>query len=480
MGFFTTAVWLELVGLLSLALAVGTSMRVVLRKRDVRASIGWIGLIWLVPTIGPIIYLMLGINRIERRAASLRSDRAERASTVELEAGSVILRDHLSERQRHLDDLARLVDNLTGVPLTGGNRVTTLANADAAYPAILEALDGATRSIALGTYIFGNDEPGVAVAEALERAVRRGVEVRVLLDGMGAMYTWPQTQRTLRQRGVPVSRFLYSLIPWRMPYLNLRNHHKILVVDGRTGFTGSMNMGHRKRHGRQRNQQDTHYRFEGPVVAQMMQVFARDWAFTTRERLDGEDWFPPLAGLGSVAARGIAAGPDQPADILRLALLGALGRARRSVWIVTPYFLPDPTLITALNLAALRGLRIEIILPEKGNLRPVQWACNAQLWQVISEGCNVSLSPPPFDHSKIMIVDEAWTFVGSANWDQRSLRLNFEFNVEAYDPVFAGALLKLVLEKRRRATPVTLDDLNRRPLPVKLRDGVARLFSPYM
>ena len=479
MSILTTALWLEFVGLLSLALAVGTSVRVILRKRDVRAAIGWIGLIWLAPVIGPLTYLMLGINRIGRRAATVRSDRAHRSSVLEIEEGAGFLRGHLQEHQRHLEDLGRLIDNLTGVPLTGGNRVATLANAGAAYPVMIEAIDGAVCSVALSTYIFGDDEAGSAVADALVRAVNREVKVRVLLDGMGSWYALLRVSKSLSRRNVPVSLFLHSLIPWRMPYLNMRSHHKILVVDGRTGFTGSMNIGSGNLRGGRR-QQDIHFRFQGPVAGQMMRVFAREWAFSSGELLVGEDWFPVLPSAGSVAARGIAAGPDQDVDILRLTLLGALNRARRSVWIVTPYFLPDPTLITAINLAALRGLRIEIILPEKCNLPPVQWACNAQLWQVITQGCNVSLSPPPFDHSKIMIVDETWALVGSSNWDARSLRLNFEFNVEAYDAAFAGTLMDLVLEKRRRATPVTKKDLDRRPLPIKLRDGVARLFSPYM
>ena len=186
MGIVTTALLLELIGLLSLALAIGTSVRVILRKRDVRAAISWIGLIWLAPLVGPLIYLMLGVNRIGRRAAILRADRAPRSSALEIKGGADFLRDHLNAHQHHLADLARLLDNLTGVPLTGGNRVVTLANSAAAYPAMIEAIDAAARSVALSTYIFGSHEAGPAVADALVRAVARGVKVRVLIDGMGS------------------------------------------------------------------------------------------------------------------------------------------------------------------------------------------------------------------------------------------------------------------------------------------------------
>ncbi len=480
MGELAFSLWPQFVGVLTIGLAVGTSIRVILHKRDVRAAIGWVGLIWLVPIVGPLIYLMLGINRIERRATVLRQSRAaRRASILELEAGAGALRGRLDHPHGHLNDLARLIDNLTGIPLTNGNRVTTLANASATYPAMLEAINAASGSIALSTYIFGNDAIGREFVSALATAVRRKVQVRVLIDGVGSWYSIPRASTALARQGVSVGLFLYSLIPWRMPYLNMRNHQKILVVDGRLGFTGSMNIGTGNLTGR-RYPQDTHFRFEGPVVGQMMRVFAREWEFTTKEVLAGDAWFPDPPTDGAVAARGIAAGPDQSVETLRLALLGALAMAKRSVWIVMPYFLPDPTLITALALAALRGVRVEIILPEKCNLPPIQWACNAQLWQVVSRGCLVSLAAPPFDHSKIMIVDEAWAFVGSANWDQRSLRLNFEFNIEAYDVAFVDSLMDLVTEKRRRATPVTLEDLENRALPIKLRDGVARLLSPYM
>ena len=167
--------------------------------------------------------------------------------------------------------------------------------------------------------------------------------------------------------------------------------------------------------------QDLHFRVEGPVVAHLQEALTEDWAFCTGEELHGERWFPPLGPAGSVIARGIVDGPDEDFEKLRLSLLGAVACARCSLLIVTPYFLPDSALITALNVAALRGVEVDIILPQKGNLPVVQWASTAQLWQNVQRGCRVFLSPPPFDHSKLMVVDGAWTLIGSANWDARHL-----------------------------------------------------------
>jgi cardiolipin synthase len=216
------------------------------------------------------------------------------------------------------------------------------------------------------------------------------------------------------------------------------------------------------------------------VVAQLQEVFADDWLFTTGEILGGTDWFPELTTAGAVAARGIADGPDEDLDKLRWVLLGALSAARFSVLIQTPYFLPDPALISALNLAAMRGARVDIVLPERSNLPFVQWASRAHWWQVLEHGCRIWLTPGPFDHSKLMVVDGGWTLLGSANWDPRSLRLNFEFNVECYDARLAGRVTGMVREKLEASREVTLCEVDGRGLPARLRDGLARLLTPYL
>ncbi|HTA95210.1 MAG TPA: phospholipase D-like domain-containing protein, partial [Verrucomicrobiae bacterium] len=204
------------------------------------------------------------------------------------------------------------------------------------------------------------------------------------------------------------------------------------------------------------------------------------WFFCAKETLAGENWFPQLSESGNVIARAITDGPDADYDKLRLTLLAALADAQASVQILTPYFLPDSALVTALNLASLRGVRVDIILPAKNNLAFVQWASRAMWWQVLERGCHVWLTPPPFDHSKLMIVDGHWVFLGSANWDARSLRLNFELNVECYGREFAQEMEKVIVKKISVAREVKLSEVDGRSLPAKLRDAIARLFSPYL
>jgi cardiolipin synthase len=265
--------------------------------------------------------------------------------------------------------------------------------------------------------------------------------------------------------------------------LNLRNHRKLLAVDGQIAFTGGMNIRHgnvladKPRH----PVRDLQFRVEGPLVAQLQAAFASDWTFTTGEALDGEKWFPkPRPTDRGIIARVITDGPDSDFEKLRLTLLAALAEAQTSIQILTPYFLPDPALISALNLASLRGVRVDIILPARSNLPFVHWASRAMWWQMLERGCRIWLTPPPFDHSKLMIVDEHWVLFGSANWDERSLRLNFELNVECYGRDLAHVMTAVIGKKLRSAREVTLAEADGRAIPAKLRDAIARLFSPYL
>ena len=198
------------------------------------------------------------------------------------------------------------------------------------------------------------------------------------------------------------------------------------------------------------------------------------------EALRGEPWFAAPEDAGEYIARTVDDGPDESFARVRWACIGGLSEARRSVRLCTPYFLPDATLISELNSAALRGVEVDIVLPERSDLPHVHWAAVHQLWQVLECGCRVWMRPPPFDHSKLLVVDSEWTLFGSANWDARSMRLNFELAVECYSRRLGARMDELVRERRAESRPVTLTALNARPLPVKLRDGFARLFAPLL
>lgn len=479
--------WGVLVAVATFAGALFASVHALLYKRDTRATVLWVSFIWLAPVAGPICYLLLGINRIKRRAALLRGSgpRLERSGGAPNDASLIVRNPKLPvpvRERANFARLVRLVEQVVQLPLLGGNRVQPLFNGDEAYPEMLAAIAAAKESVALCTYIFDRDASGLRFQEALRAAVERGVQVRVLIDDTGARYSFPSIVHGLRKARVRVARFLPTVAPFRMLALNMRSHRKLLIVDGRTGFTGGMNIraGNCTNAAGELQIRDTHFRVAGPVVAQMREVFADDWLFTTGEILEGPAWFPPLGAEGDEYARAIADGPDETWERLRWAILGALASAHERVCVATPYFLPDSALISALNTAALRGVSVEVLLPAKNNLPFVHWACMAHLWQVMERGCRVFLAPGPFDHSKVMIVDDVWSLIGSANWDPRSLRLNFELSLECYSAGLAASLRRWFDEKQRDAHELTLEEVNGRSLPVRLRDGVARLATPFL
>jgi cardiolipin synthase A/B len=466
----------------AVVLSILASGHAILRKRDPRAAIAWMGLAWLVPIGGAALYFLFGVNRLRRQAALLRG--GLQRYEVPAAAGCVPeeLHQHLPRHTGHLYMLARVVAGFVQRPLLPGNRIEPLLNGDQAYPAMLEAIRQARKTISFLIYIFDRDEAGLAFARELGAATRRGVIVRVLIDAAGTRYSFPSILFALRHEGVNHARFLPVFPLWKMFVMNLRTHRKIMVVDGREGFTGSINIreGHCLARHPKAPVQDIHFRVTGPVVAQLQEAFADDWLFTTGEALRGEDWFPQLESAGPVLARGIPDGPDEDFEKLRWTLLGALASARYSVRIVTPYFLPDQTLVSALTLAAMRGVQVDILLPSKNNLPFMHWASRAMWWQVLEHGCRIWLTAPPFDHSKLMIVDGCWSLLGSANWDPRSLRLNFEYNLECYDAELAGRLESLVAAKKSKAREITLAEVDQRSFACRLRDGVARLLTPYL
>ncbi len=473
--------WPYATGAVVLALNLAATANVLLHKRDVRAVIAWTGVIWLTPVVGAFLYAMLGMNRIRRRAAELQRERRRLPLSTPMDTAIARVGTEVTVSPA-MKPLARLGEVMSGRPLLTGNRVQPLHNGDDAYPAMLAAIEDARSTIAMASYIFGNDRAGAPFVDALTRAVKRGVDVRVLVDGFGARYTWPPVHKALRRAGVRTELFLPKIRDAGLAFFNLRSHRKVFTVDGRLAFTGGLNIQARNIHADNppRMVRDLHFRLEGPIVGQVQEVFSEDWAFTTGEVLEGAAWFPTLLPVGDTTARCYTDGPDGDIEILRTVLLGALSSARESVRIVTPYFLPEQPLVSALSVAALRGVRVDIVLPSKVNIPMVQWAATAQLWQVLRPGCRVYQTPMPFDHTKLMVVDREWALFGSSNWDPRSLRLNFELDVEVHDSKLAAQLDQVVVQRIATAQEVTLADVAARPLPVKLGHGLARIVSPYL
>ncbi|MDT8448665.1 MAG: phospholipase D-like domain-containing protein [Wenzhouxiangellaceae bacterium] len=459
-------------------IAPGTALHATLYKRDSRAAFGWIALCVVLPIAGPLIYLVFGINRIRRRARRLDRPNTGADSTPGFERGR---RRDPAAAARAADRFGRIGAALGGPPVAGGNRVRALSGGDEAYPAMLEAIAGARRSVFLSSYIFDSDRTGREFVEALAGARERGVDVRVIVDGVGQYYSLPRIPRLLRGAGIDCAVFLPPrLLPPRLS-INLRNHHKILVVDGHTAFTGGMNIGNRHVLGDApggNKVADLQFELAGPVAGQLEDEFLRTWEFAT-----GEDRAPPPVSVpraGNSRCRTLTDGPDENMDRITHLLAALVAEARHSVLIMTPYFVPPRELVGALQAAGLRGLEVKLVLPKRNNLPYVHWATRNMLWEILSQGVEVRYQPPPFNHSKLVVVDERYTLVGSSNWDPRSLRLNFELQVEIFDRDFAAKAAQRVRRAAAAGRTVTLAEVDGRSLPVRLRDSLCWLFSPYL
>ncbi len=466
----TAAAW---VGTLAhIGLATWVTLHALLKKRDVAACIAWIGLAWLSPFLGSALYVVFGINRIERKAQRLRRRRG--AAWVEDPATFSVLRED------HLAPLEHAIGVLTRRPPRDGTALAILRNGDQAYPPMLAAIAAAKHSVALLSYIFDDDAAGSRFVDALIAAHQRGVAVRVIVDGMGSGYFHAPAYERLAAAGVPAARFLHSFVPWRTAFFNLRNHKKILVVDGARAFLGGINI--QAENVLSLNPawpvRDMHFGVEGPVVAQIAEAFAADWHFCTGEDLKGPAWFPQLTAVGPASARVITSGPDDELERIGLAMIAAVGVAQRSIRIITPYFLPDARFLSALGLAAMRGVAVDIVVPERGDHRLLDWAMRAHIPPLLRAGVRFWRAGLPFEHSKLMAVDESWALIGSANWDMRSLRLNFEIALEVCCPVFGRLVGEAIAAKQDR--PIELKRLDARPLWAKLRDSAARLLLPYL
>lgn len=473
-------VWPYLLALATLIIDLGFSCHVILHKRDTRAAIAWVGFIWFVPLAGSFLYLMFGINRIERKARKLRAD-PKWEFTPMADQGYRVPSNSLKHLGDQFSAIATSISKVSSLPLVSGNEILPL-DRRTCYPAMYAAIEKAVKTITLSSYIFDNDLTGNKFVNALAAAKQKGVQIRVLVDDVGARYSWPRIFRALENVGIVHARFYPRRTPWTILYANLRNHRKLLVVDGKVGFTGGMNI--RNRHSpdavKDHAVEDMHFRLTGPIVLQLQNVFADDWQFATGEVLTDEMWFPEWKGTGSMICRAIVDGPDEHLNNVQLALAAAISCAKETVTIVTPYFIPDRELIAVLSLASMRGVTVDIVMPQKNNLFFVEWASMALRWQMLEKGCRMWLTKPPFDHSKLILIDGCWSMFGSSNWDARSLRLNFELNVECYDKALCQTMKQMAAEKISNSRPLTLEDVNNRPLLIKLRDGIARLFSPYL
>lgn len=373
----------------------------------------------------------------------------------------------------------RCMAHLLGPPLVGGNRVTTLNNGDEIFGAMLEAIRQAERTITFETYIYWSGQVGESFAQALAERARAGVRVHVLLDWIGSNSLDQQLVDQLEDAGVEFER--YRPLRWYgLAKLNSRTHRKILVIDGRVGFIGGVGiadqwLGHAQDENHWR---ETHYQVEGPVVAHLQAAFTDNWLKTRANVLNHNDYYPELVAVGDVCAQVFKSSPREGGDSARLMFLLSLAAARQRILIANSYFVPDDRTSRELIAASERGVRVEIIVPGPIiDTEITRRASRSQWGPLLEAGIAIYEYQPTMFHCKVMVIDDRWVSVGSANFDNRSFRLNDEANLNVLDEKFAAEQADIFQADKQSSRQVTLEEWRNRPWQEKFIESLAGLFK---
>lgn len=457
-----------------LLIAILAAGHALLNKRDPKSAFGWIALCIILPLAGPVLYLLFGINRVRLRAQREYLTKVSRDS----------LQTIPDPDNTQFRPLSTIGENLTRKGLSSCSSVEILQNGEQFYPAMLESIRGARNRILLASYIFDNNQSGLLIADALAEAIARGVTVKVIIDGLGECMSLPRIGNQLRRRGIEFVRFNpIRLIPPSLN-INMRNHRKVLVVDGLFAYTGGQNIGDRHLAAQADNAHrviDIHFKMQGKIVDELEWAFWKDWYYCCGEQqphsFRGSNVNNPDA---TTWGRVILDGPNKDLDKLNHLLLGVFSAAKTRILIMTPYFLPSFDLTGALIAAHLRGVEVKILLPGHNNIRIAHWAMQNTLRQLLDAGLNIQYQPPPFIHSKLLLIDNNYSLIGSANIDPRSLRLNYELGVELFSEDVNAKLSRYFEDRATRSTPINAEQLRNRSIPVRLRDSLFWLFSPYL
>jgi cardiolipin synthase len=479
------------IGIAFEVLALALIPLVLLRRKEPASTVAWILVLVFLPAVGAFLFLAFGSERVRWPARRKRElDAIVRAELAAHAPGVLVNPDDSAPlavpppNATELElGLFKVGAHLTHGRPTSGNAIVPLFGGNDAYAAIGAAIDAARHHVHAEFYLIRNDATGAWFKDRLVAAAQRGVEVRLLCDGYGCFAVHASYFRELRKAGVKVGTFL----PMRSVFLqpvNLRNHRKIVVVDGTIGFTGGLNVGDEYR-GQMKGVgewRDMHLRIEGGAARDLQRVFYQDWFFTTGEALQANCYFPEPAvnAKGSATIAIVPSGPDTRTEAIERIFFGAIAGARTRVWMTTPYFVPDQAITVAMELAAMRGVDVRIILPRRSNHAVTFHAGRSFYDPLLEAGVRIYEYVPGIIHAKTMVVDGAVSLVGSANMDLRSFRLNFEVHALLHDAALAADLEKGFTRDLEQSSLVRLAEWRARGTRFRIYEGAARLVSPLL
>jgi cardiolipin synthase len=457
---------------------------VILRKRMMPVKgLAWLVLIMAFPIPGLVIYVLVGNRSMGWQRARLRQKIIGHAQTehrmAELRAHQA--RPPIAPAQRNMIIQA---ERISGNHIVGGNDVELLPNANEKVARMVADIDAAKHHVHMVYYIFRPDETGNQVIEALKRAARRGVKCRVLADAAGSrsLFKRKGPARDMREAGVEIYPALpVALIRRKLARLDLRNHRKITIVDGRLAYTGSHNLVIEDYgHSWAGKWEDLSGRFTGPVTAQLQMTFLEDWYFETAQHLDGDDLFPPLNPTGEIAAQAVPTGPSHEAETFRRVVIAALDAAQEQIIMTTPYLVPDEPTMLALSMAADRGVEVKIVVPRRSDHPIVSAAGRSYYEPLLEAGVQIYRYHSGMLHAKTITVDYAFALLGSSNLDIRSFYLNFEINLLLYGPEITNHLRFAQNRYIAESDEVFLHSWRLRPASKQYIENACALLSPLL
>ena len=444
-------------------------------NRNPLKTLPWIIVLVFAPVVGLLFYFFFGQNLSKRRIISRRT---RRRITMQLEEAHDAERPEIPEEHRQLATL--LYSTIHSVPLYGSH-IIPYTDGTSKMEALLAEIAGAKHHIHIQYYIFCDDETGCRLRDALVEKARQGVEVRILYDDVGCSGVKKAFFEGMRREGIEVFSFLHVKFPLFTSKVNYRNHRKIAVIDGRVGFIGGMNVADRYIRGTEWGSwRDTHFRIEGSGAAGLQVSFLSDWSATTKQHITGAAYFPQTERLTNDILQIVPSGPFGQWRALLQADSYAVSNARRRIWIQTPYYLPSDVLNTALQVAALAGIDVRLMLPARSDSKIVDLASHSYLDDMMKAGVKILFYTPGFLHSKLLIIDDALTVIGSANMDFRSFEHNFEINAFVYDTEFTARMDAVFEDDASRCHVLTPNEWFNRPRPRRWAESLMRVFSPLL
>jgi len=473
-----------LIGIFAVTVIV-LSIIILLENRNPTRTMAWILVLIFLPGIGIFLYLYIGQNHRKKKTFIKKRKQDYRVLKRLLDTQITFTQFGKFFKKNFNDARAKMVPLILrngDAPITFNNEVKILKNGAQTFTEMLKAIEDARDHVHMEYFIIKDSEIGRKFQRALIQKAKDGIEVRLIYDAVGSWQLKEDYLEPMRKAGVQVKEFLPVTLPFFGSRLNYRNHRKILVVDGKVGFTGGINIGDEYL-GRDKKLgfwRDTHVKILGEANYVLQTIFLKDWYFVSNEELEDQRYFPRQGYQGEKGVQILSSGPDMYWHTIQQAYFTAITAARKSVYITTPYLVPDEGILMALKTAGLRGVDVRILLPSVADHRTVFWASKSHFKELLEAGVKIYQYQKGFVHSKIIMTDDQVTSIGTANFDNRSLELNFEVNAFIYDEKITKRVKGDFFEDLRESKRIYLEEYEERSTISRLKESLARLFSPLL